>query len=391
MGFGKDKESSANATKIGILEDKLKQFDNTLKHLLGKILARVEALESGKKFEELISQRLTEFNKSQSHHHADNQEAVSREGTVGDFKAIEDRLAFLEDEARRNRDYIENSVTNSIEKTMEQSKKTLEKLEEMKVECENSNSKSMDLTLSKVETVEANLKVIQDDVTKVEANLEETNLKLNAIDEIKGDLEDNVKPDVLMMKKNWKNSETKFEALKIDCIDANQSNKSILLSKVEEVQQKVESTKADVKNVEDNLEKMKDDANSLKSLVGNFKEDMENNVKLDVQLMKRNVRSNDDKLDKLEKDLAYMTTRESFHWGDEEFRKIQDKLAKFKDIPKKVEKLEVIVFQRLDVLESKVLSNGVKCLICDKRTRTQVGMFKHYAVKHENELSMIPN
>ena len=397
MGFGREKEASANATKIGFLEDRIKQFDDMLKDMLGRIVDRIEALESGKKFEDLISHRLTEFNTSQSHHDAEFQEAVSQEGTVGDLKAIEDRLTYLEDEARRNKEYIQNSVTVPIEEikhAMEQSEKKVEHfektLEDMKVACENSNSQTRDLLLSKVETVEENLMLIQENVTKVEANLEETNVKLDVIDAIKGDLEDNVKLDILMMKSNWKNSESKFEALKIDCIDANLSNKSILLSKVEEVHQKVESTKEDVKNVEDNLEKMKDDANSLRSLVGNFKEDMENNVKLDVQLMKRNVRSNDDKLDKLEKDRAYMTTR----GGDEEFLKIQDKLSKFNDIPQKVEKLEVLVLnipQRLDVLESKVLSNGVKCLICDKRTRTQVGMFKHYAVKHENQLSMYPN
>ena len=245
---------------------KLKSHDNKLEIKKDdeatneKILNRVEALESGKKFEELISQRLTEFNKNQSHHH---QEDASGEGTVGDSKAIEDRLAFLEDEARRNQDFMENS----IEKTLEQSEKTLEKLEAMKVECENSKSKCVDLILSKVKTIEANSKMIQDDVTKVEANLENTNLKLDVTEIAKTKLdllEEDYKTfravDWGVFKREVRSCGTKLDNLELLLKDDNIKD---IIKRVDAMEKDAESTK---ENVAMNYQRLETMSNSISRL-----------------------------------------------------------------------------------------------------------------------------
>ena len=254
MGFGKDKkEASTNATKIAHLEDCLEdwkqRFDDMLNGCVMKIVDKTDALDSN-------------------------------------FKAIEERLAILELEAKKNREYVENNITNriqNIEEKMNQSEKTLDlmmttgarkdlekKLDTIKVDCEFSNE-DKELLMSNVEGVKQNLVLIEDDMKKVEHNLLMTNMKLgkkyesirkttennfkafenqsqkvvdkvdsiqSLVDGIKGDLECNVKLDVQMLKSILTNSQCK-----------------------------IESTKAQMRNVQDNLEKMKDDANSLRSVV----------------------------------------------------------------------------------------------------------------------------
>ena len=224
-----EKDTSTNVTKIASVESQMKKFDK----ILIKIWNRLEALESSSCPE-------------------NKQEAPSR-GSVEDLEAIEERLTILELEAQKNREYFENNDNSiqNIEEKMKQSEKTLEnfgdimltteaekdlekKVDNMKVDCEISNKK--------VERFKKKLVLIENDM---KSNLLKTNKKLDkkyesirkttknnfksietqsrkfidhvdsiksVVDGITGDLEDNIKLDVTMMKSILTKSHCKIES-----------------------------------------------------------------------------------------------------------------------------------------------------------------------------------
>ena len=263
-----EKEASTYVTRIANLEKWTQDFDDMNSGWLTKIWDRLHALEL-----------------ESSSHHANKQEGPS--------PSVGERLAVLEADAQRNREYVDN-ITNSIQKIeekMKQSDKTLEnfgdimmttgakedlekKLDMMKVDCEISNKVNKELMMSNVERVKKDLVITKDDMMKVEHNLLKTEKKLDEKYEslrktTRNDFEsfENLSKKVLDNVDSIKSLVDLEENVKIDV----QMMKAIVTTS----HSKIESTQDRVRNVQDDLDKMKDDANSLRNVIETMHETIE--------------------------------------------------------------------------------------------------------------------
>ena len=168
MVFGKEKESAATAAKIGVLEDRMSQMDKMMRTFLGRVLDRIEALESGKKCEKITSQLIKEFCTSQGPLSTDNPNAI------GDFKSIEDRLTVLEVDVQNNKDYFEKRITNSIQSIQQVSKQSEKKLEDLHFNFIQVDLKRVEETLDKttvtfdeqITTMKSDLKIFEEQSKK---------------------------------------------------------------------------------------------------------------------------------------------------------------------------------------------------------------------------------
>ena len=294
----------------------------------------------------------------------ENLEAQLKDTFIEVFKATEERIQSLESTFEVKFAKLEENLTNKyeeklakLEDDLKRKKESIERLEhkaeeislelpflEIKVnEAESRLENFQNVGLSFISQIEENLKFIQGESSSKIASFRKVLAKSNK----KGRLE----IGKLTMKVKFQARGYKFGLQKI------KETTEFLLDKNETLNMDSVTHKEELEHLRLELQK---------------------HSSVELALLKDNIASNQAKISQLEEDQHAPPLRNLV------IMKLNQELQETRQSMDKIP-------QRVNVLESKVLSNGVKCLICDKRTRTQMGMFTHYAAKHENQLSMFPS